>query len=262
MQQPGFSVMQAPDGMPFVYADEPGVREFLESVLLGRDYPALFPGLFEAQTIVDVGAHAGAAARWFTQLYPNAAIHCFEPNPVTFRVLCENVKALPNVRTENAGLAAESGSAQLHLGRWSSMQASMIPNEENTAESFTVHVLAADAALRDRSIERISILKVDTEGLELPILHALAPWLARTDVVFLEYHSDADRLALDALLAPRFALVHARANEADRGANAYMARTTLAALQARTRERYVFAKSSDRAVPIRAAARASLPMPA
>lgn len=239
---PTSASLDAPDGRPFVYADEPGVRPFLESVLSGQDYPAPFPGLFEATTIVDVGAHAGAAARWFSRTYPSAAIWCFEPNPITFVFLRENVQALANVRIENAGLSAESGTALLHLGRWSSMQASMIPNEENRAEAYSVRVLAADAALRERGIDRISILKIDTEGVELPILRALSSWLERTDAIFLEYHSEADRLAIDALLAPRFVLVSSRATEADRGANTYMARKTLSALQARTRERYVFAK--------------------
>jgi hypothetical protein len=76
--------------------------------------------------------------------------------------------------------------------------------------------------LTELNIESISVLKVDTEGLELPILRALGNNLLKTDVIYLEYHSERDRRDLDHLLADRFVLFASQATEPDRGTVCYV----------------------------------------
>ena len=66
-------------------------------------------------------------------------------------------------------------------------------------------------------------LKLDTEGAELAILQRAEDYLDRTDVVYLEYHSDDDRAAIDALLRRRgFLLYSANASTPHRGDMAYV----------------------------------------
>jgi hypothetical protein len=60
------------------------------------------------------------------------------------------------------------------------------------------------------------------------ILRDLGAWLDRTDAVQLEYHAEGDRREIDALLAGRFALHHAQADQAHRGTLTYVAREVLA----------------------------------
>ena len=47
--------------------------------------------------ILDVGANAGFASRFFALEYPEAAIIAVEPDPENYRVLCENVKSVSGV---------------------------------------------------------------------------------------------------------------------------------------------------------------------
>jgi hypothetical protein len=82
--------------------------------------------------------------------------------------------------------------------------------------------------LAARGVGDISILKVDTEGSEIPILTDLGDRLDRTDFVYLEYHSDNDRRELDSLLTPHFILAAAKAHIPHRGTLTYISRRIIA----------------------------------
>lgn len=226
----------------FTFTSAPGLRPFVESVLTGADYPLIFPGIFEPQTIVDIGAHAGAATVYFKAHYPKARVFAFEPCRESYEQLCANTRELDFVQTRRAALGAEDGRARLFSGRYSSMQHSLVPNAENTGEFEWVPVLAARATLEALDTPTCSILKIDTEGCELEILKSVGDLLQSVDVIYLEYHSEADRLVIDRLLAPRFVLYTARADDAHRGANAYVRCDVLESCNALIETRCVYPK--------------------
>jgi FkbM family methyltransferase len=239
----GIRQISAPDGKPFYFPDEDGIQRHIEAALFGTEYPPPFPGEFTADTIVDVGAHVGAATRHFHAAYPNARILAFEPNLSSFAMLERNTLMCGGVELVNAALAPLAGHGSLFLGRSSSMQASLVPNEENLAQHVEVACLQADTALASRDISQISILKLDTEGSELPILSALERYLPHIKVIYLEFHSEQHRLMADELLKSRFTLFHAIVTRPDRGTVGYIAKDELARMQATTkRSRHVFPK--------------------
>ncbi|MFQ5417800.1 MAG: FkbM family methyltransferase [Myxococcota bacterium] len=226
------------------YPDAPGLRPFVESVLAGLDYPIVFPGVFEASTIVDIGAHAGAATVFLKSHYPDAEVLAFEPSSVAYAHLCSNVRDLPGVQTRRAALGGRDGDAKLYTGLYSSMQNSLKPNEENREAYETVLQLDAHAAFDALERDVFSIVKIDTEGCELEILDSIRPLLPAIEVVYLEYHSEADRLAIDRRLCPGFVLYAARADEPHRGTNSYVRADVFARCSARLEQRYVFPKES------------------
>jgi FkbM family methyltransferase len=226
----------------FTFTSAPGLRPYIESVLTGADYPLVFPGIFEPHTIVDIGAHAGAATVYFKSHYPKARVFAFEPCAESYENLCANTRELDLVQTRRAALGAKEGKARLFSGQYSSMQHSIVPNAENTDEFEWVPVLAARAAVESLGAPACSILKIDTEGCELEILESLGDLLQSVDVIYLEYHSEADRLAIDRLLAPHFVLYTARADGAHRGSNAYVRADVLESCNASLEARYVYPK--------------------
>ena len=227
----------------FAYPGALGLRPFVENVLNGQDYPIVFPGLFEAKTIVDIGAHAGAATIYLKGHYPEAEVFAFEPSRLAHAHLLVNVDGLPNVRVRKAALSDQSGEAKLYAGFYSSMQASIKPNEENDEAYEVVDLVDAGEALESLELEGISILKVDTEGCEVEILRAIARSLPSIDVIYLEYHSEPDRLEIERTLCPGFVLYAARADEVHRGTNTYVRAEVFERFSARQTERYVFAKA-------------------
>jgi hypothetical protein len=48
--------------------------------------------------------------------------------------------------------------------------------------------------------------------------------LINTDVIFVEYHSETDRLTIDRLLSPTFSLFYARVDFVHRGVYGYIAK--------------------------------------
>jgi hypothetical protein len=77
-------------------------------------------------------------------------------------------------------------------------------------------------------VDRISVLKIDTEGCEVPILTDIAAMLPKVDILYLEYHSEQDRREIDAMLARDFTLGTAHAKHPHRGVLMYMANRMLA----------------------------------
>ena len=83
----------------------------------------------------------------------------------------------------------------------------------------------ASAELQALKLGRISILKIDTEGCEIPILSDLHDWLDRIDAIYVEYHCEDDRRAIDQMLAEHFYLIHAIVGRANLGTLIYIAQT-------------------------------------
>ena len=78
-----------------------------------------------------------------------------------------------------------------------------------------------------KGVESVDILKVDTEGCEMPILRSLAGLLPRVGVVYVEYHDDDARLDIDRLLGATHLLCQGRVLAPHRGEFCYVARTRL-----------------------------------
>lgn len=230
-------------GKPVAFPDEPGLEPFVRSALRGEDYPVVFPDVFHPAAIVDVGAHVGCAALWFRHVYPGARIVSLEPNPAAFAYLRRNVEGEAGIEIRPLAVGAEDSEMRLWSGAYSSMQASLIASEESGAESVVVPVRAVRPLLAELGLERPPVLKVDTEGMELPILRALGGALAAIEVIYLEYHSEQDRRDLDALVAPSHVLFAARAGEPDRGTVTYAQRAALERWRAASQApRYTYPK--------------------
>lgn len=227
-----FLHIEAPGGRRLAYLPEPWVEPFLLTVLEGREYPPLPFKTFAPLVIFDIGAHIGAAALYFADQYPRARIHCFEPNPKTLPVLHHNVAELAQVTVHDHGLGAEARMADLYSGVHSTMQVSFLPNPENTPDIAAAPIKDVASVLAQTPLVAPALIKLDTEGMELEILNALAGHLSAVGVLYVEYHSEADRRAIDALLGADFTLFHASVAEPDRGIMGFVSARLLEALRA------------------------------
>jgi hypothetical protein len=76
--------------------------------------------------------------------------------------------------------------------------------------------------LREQQITAIDVLKIDTEGCEVPILESIAAWLPEMKAIYLEYHSERDRLAIDRMLCETHILVSGKVTYPHRGELCYV----------------------------------------
>lgn len=194
-------------------------------ILNGETYPPI-PNIGSVSTILDIGANVGAAAVMLAVRYPQAVIHSFEPGPDAGALLARNVAALANVKIHPFGLADHDEECRLYRSTWDPMSASVFASAENTTDFDVIHLRRASDALEEVGISFVDILKIDTEGCELPVLTNLGSLTANARVIYLEYHSDIDRRKIDSLFEPTHILAHASARQPHRGDVCYVHRDT------------------------------------
>lgn len=164
---------------------------------------------------IDCGANLGAITR--VMAAHGAEIHAFEPNPVAFAALTRATAGMPNVRRHPQAVLDAPGRMTLHLHlndalnpeRFSS-SSSLMPDKRNVDPGRGIEVEVIDLPAFIEALGRpVALLKIDVEGAEYAILHALIErgTIARIGRVFAETHAHAiPRLqATDADLRRRIA---------------------------------------------------------
>jgi FkbM family methyltransferase len=197
----------------------------IAGILNGTTYPAI-PDIGSVHTILDIGGNVGAASVAFAARYHNATVHAFEPGPEPRALLAANAGAIGRIRIYPFGLHDHDGSVRLYKSRWDPMSASIEASEENTQAFDEVQLRRGSDVLSAAGIGEAEIVKIDTEGCELPIMHDLSHVLTATRVIYLEYHSENDRLAIDQLLKGSHILSHAMVRQPHRGDLCYVSRDT------------------------------------
>jgi FkbM family methyltransferase len=192
--------------------------------------------------ILDVGACVGDFGVWAAHRWPGADIRLYEPNPRALAFLRENAARVDELRHRLVPVAVrgQAGNATLHFGRHNLGEATFHGTETHQAGSVEVDCVAAG------SLPDCDVLKIDTEGCEVEILcgylrprcGAGAKGLSAEQhrifdahlpkAVLLEFHSAADRVAIDEILRGLgYRLVHGRIATADMGVLCYVRRGAL-----------------------------------
>ena len=178
-----------------------------DTILKGQTYPVV-PFVHDVSVVMDVGANVGAASVFFSLAYPDATIYSFEPAGRPYGLLTANTRDRANVRTHNFGLYSSNVEAPMYWGKYDSGMSSIAQSESTRADGEPITLRSVREWLEENSISTIDILKVDTEGCEVPILEALGDMLPSVKVIYLEYHSDDDRKAFDRLLGDTHLMMH------------------------------------------------------
>jgi FkbM family methyltransferase len=143
-------------------------------------------------TVFDVGANTGQSVAIFRELLPGCVIHSFEPSPSTFIELEENVRGLENVRLVNAGIGSDKATRVLFESSNSAWSSFLQPTIRGAKDSIVgeteIAVITLDDYCRSARIDRIDLLKIDTQGYELEVLRGSAGLIAesRIRLIYLE----------------------------------------------------------------------------
>jgi FkbM family methyltransferase len=138
-----------------------------------RERQYLFETDSSAPFVVDCGANIGMSVVYFKGLYPDARVLAFEPDPLAFACLTENVagNALKGVRIENAAVASVEGEADFFYDRADPASLRMsIVRERMPKDTRTVRAVRLSRFLD----EEVDFLKLDVEGAELDVIGDLA----------------------------------------------------------------------------------------
>jgi FkbM family methyltransferase len=197
-----------------------------EEILAGKTYPEV-PFVTDVKNILDIGANIGAASVWLATTYPKATVYALEPGKRQFALLQQNATTLTNVRLFPFGLFSTDRTVPLYPGRNDSVESSVIPSGRTGNASETIELKSAKDFLKGEGIQRFDILKLDTEGCEVPILRSLQAFLPQAKLIYVEYHSDRDRRLIDEILALTHVLWRAHSALVHRGEFCYLRRDLL-----------------------------------
>jgi FkbM family methyltransferase len=192
-------------------------------ILKGITYPHA-DVVHDVRVVLDVGANIGAASLYFARTYPDATIHAFEPSAAALPLLRKNVGGFPSVKVHEFGLLDRELEAPLFQGDGDGLTTSVVRSTENSDETSPASFRSAAEWLEAEQISGIDVLKIDTEGAELPILRDLRDRLSDIPLIHLEYHSDDDRRTIDRMLERSHVLFAGRVLQLHRGELSYVAK--------------------------------------
>jgi FkbM family methyltransferase len=140
----------------------------------------------ELPKIIDCGANIGLATIYFKKLYPKARLISFEPDPIIFEVLSNNIRSFgyQNVELINKAISDQNGTTTFF-------------SEGGFSGSISNHVSGHEYEVKTQKLseylnEPIDFLKIDIEGAENFVIHEIAQSLESVDNIFIEYHSHID----------------------------------------------------------------------
>lgn len=168
-------------------AHEPAISRYvIEHIRLG-------PG----EIAIDVGANLG----WYTALLsrlsePGAQIFAFEPDPETYRLLRENLRAnsAVGVTALNLALGETRGTAVLRRYKTSNNgRHTLSPGSDDDGDGggeceVNVETLDSFCAAHGLGEARVRFLKIDVEGFEYYVVRGAMSLLQRCDCILLEFN--------------------------------------------------------------------------
>jgi FkbM family methyltransferase len=212
----------------FRFPGNPFMREVVAGIFRGDEYPIILPG-YVPEKIVDIGANVGAATLFFHNVYPSAKIWSYEPCQESFWCLEANTRGFAaQIQVFPYGLLDRDCELPMYHGSSQCGQNSLIPSiETKSTAGETVRLVKAAREAAERGWQHLSIVKMDTEGCERPIVAELLAAVPQIDVVYCEYHAEDDRRSIDSLMADRFVLGTSKADKPHQGMCVYVSRVLL-----------------------------------
>jgi len=133
--------------------------------------------------VIDVGAHVGDYTRDVLECNQGALIFAFEPHPMAYKKLITNVTS-NNIHAFNLAVGNVNGITELYDydTEDSSVHASLYKDvieglHKGKSKSYSVNIIKLDDFLQEKDIDRIDLLKIDTEGNEYNVLLGVESYL-------------------------------------------------------------------------------------
>lgn len=137
------------------------------------------------ETVFDVGANIGQTALTLARNFPESRVFSFEPIPSTFARLAQNTGREPRIEAVCCALGSEPGSGKMTTEPLSVSNTLLVEPQTNPKTPVTdVNIDTVSSFCAKRGIQRLSLLKIDTEGYEMNVLKGAERLLVAKQIEF------------------------------------------------------------------------------
>ena len=183
---------------------------FIDSFQQKKIFNILKKKLKPKAILFDVGAHHGETIRNFKNNFDFKQIHSFEVSKQNFMELSKNYKNFNDEKIiiNNFGLSNKSKELQFNQFIESSSSTiskinvkslyfkkkikilGFLKNNRDYYETFKVQLNSLDNYMEEKNVDKIDLLKIDTEGHEYFVLKGGSRNLPKINYIYFEHHYD------------------------------------------------------------------------
>ncbi len=130
-------------------------------------------------TIFDIGGNRGRAAEFLLHRFPDAMVHCFEPNPEALAQLRTKLQQHDRARIHPVAVSSSDGTTTFHQGARDDVS-SLYPRNSTGHRYFRadldmkatteVETASLDTFCAEQNIASVQLMKIDVQGGELEVL--------------------------------------------------------------------------------------------
>lgn len=168
------------------------LRAALKGTIAAIEHEPAMRLMPQMKTVLDIGAHRGQFSLVSQAMFPQAAIHAFEPQPQA----CERYRRALGARATlyPFAIGPARGTASMHVPQYTG-SASLLPlthaqfalfPETGATHVEQVQMRRLSDLLPAEGIKRPSLLKIDVQGYELTVLRSIADYLPHIDYLIVE----------------------------------------------------------------------------
>lgn len=153
----------------------------------------------EEPLVFDVGANRGESISRFKKMFPKSNIHCFEPSREQTEKLAIKYKSNSSIVLNNVAAGAKSGNFEFYIAAnsghssfkklisnttWLKKRSERrgIKNENYITEKVITKMVTLDDYCSKNNINKIDILKIDTQGTEDKVLDGASNLLKQNKI--------------------------------------------------------------------------------
>lgn len=153
----------------------------LEEKLFLEEYP------IPTGALIDIGANLGFHSMILAKRFPDQQIYSFEPNPLTFQDLKENIKLnlFTNVQIEQTALCEQDGEVVFNAKPIDRGTSSIATSGSDSL--IKARCLKLDTYTQSKFIEEIGFLKIDVEGYETLVIQGAKRLLSNQQIKLIYY---------------------------------------------------------------------------
>lgn len=132
----------------------------------------------DVRIVFDIGAHEGTLTKAMNEEFVNTLIYAFEPFPSSYKKLSDLANSSSNIKAFPFALSSCSGSSEFFVNYFSETN-SLLPSkkvgsaiDDLTArvDKISIQTLTLNEFCVEHNIDKIDLLKLDTQGSELEVL--------------------------------------------------------------------------------------------